>query len=372
MSRINKKLEEWTSQGLISQTQQESIISYEGALPQTNWTMIGVIILAVGTVCLGVISLIAYNWHMIPNAIKLGVGFAILFMTGAAIVRSKDGHSLVIKDGLIAFFILFCFAMIGLIAQIYNLKGEEYQTGLLWSAMTVILVSTASHFLLPYFWSGIFTLSLMVGCWSWQPLKYALNAHYLFFVFLVGSLCFILRSFAKRSALYMAFQNFVIFFSIAAAFILSIDSNSSYLAKESFGKIFPHFGLGLLMISFLFFDKSIKRIYKSMGAFIICLLLLGTWLENGIAHIPTLQSVLGILCFAAWAIVFFAANQRKMYHLMFVLIAVKIFEIFVREADSLVTTGIGLIIAGSIVMLAAYGWNRKKALIESRLQEFIQ
>lgn len=372
MSQINKKLESWASQGLISKTQYDSILSYESSLPKTNWTMMGVILLAIGTISLGIISLIAYNWHLIPNAVKLSTGFAILFATGFAITRSRARHSLVIKDGLIAFFILFCFAMIGLIAQIYNVKGDDYQTGLLWSAMTVALVSTASHFLISYLWTSVFTVSLMAAFWSYPPLKDSLSAPFLAFVLLSGLLCLITRPLFGKSHLYTAYKNTVVFFWILAALIFSLGASNAPNSSDGIHKILPHLGLALLLVLVLFFSKPIRRIYKQMGSLILVLLLLGTSTELGILPFPILASIFSIISFMAWAIVFFAADYKRMYHLMFVLTAVKIFEIFVREAESLLATGLGLILAGSIVMLAVYGWNRKKDVLERRLQEFIQ
>ncbi|WP_413585269.1 DUF2157 domain-containing protein [Bdellovibrio sp. HCB274] len=373
MSRLNKKLESWASQGLITQVQANSIAAYEDSLPRTNWTMIGVSLLAIGTVCLGIISLIAYNWHLISDAIKLTAGFSILFVTAGFIVRSSTkNYSKLVHDGLVAFFILFCFAMIGLIAQIYNLKGDDYKTGLLWSAMTLLVVSSASHFLIPYFWTSIFMLSLAVGCWQWPPLKESLDSRFSLFLFLSGFLAVVLRSFFRGALLQKSIEGVVLFLFVFASFIMSYGVFGEYNATITLAKIWPHFLLVALIAFTMHFEPSIKRSHKTMGLLILSILAFNTWLEIYSPGMRTLQAVMGIICFVAWAIIFFAADQRKLYHLMFVLTAIKIFEIFVREANSLISAGVGLISAGAIVMLTAYAWNSKKDILERRLQEYIK
>lgn len=371
MRGINNKLSEWKTKGLISEDQVNAIHLYEKSLPKINWTQIGFLIMGVGTVALGVVALIGYNWHLIPISVKLTVGFTILFALAYFIYSPKSRTSIALQNGLISFFCLYCFAMIGLIAQIYNLSGPGYQTGLFWSAITLLVVTCASHIIVPAFWTMIFTLSLLWGCYEWAPLKENLVTHFNFFLLLFLVLTLTTRKFFKDTLLQNCLEYTAIAFWVFGILSASLSFGANYKPNVSFTAIVPHLVLSLIALA-LVQVSALRKIVKSMFSLIIIVIAISSYLDFQIIRMDTTLSLLGILGLLAWAIAFYAEDWRKMFNLMMVFIAFKVFEIFVQNSSGLLATGLGLSAAGALVLFGVYAWNKKKDILEARLQELIK
>jgi len=86
---------------------------------------------------LGFISLVAANWKMIPDFLKLVVDFGIL--TGAVVLanRFSKNQQPLWFEGTLVFILFFTLASMGLVSQIYHLSGPLYQSILLWAFLTV-------------------------------------------------------------------------------------------------------------------------------------------------------------------------------------------------------------------------------------------
>ncbi|KYG65555.1 hypothetical protein AZI86_00295 [Bdellovibrio bacteriovorus] len=368
---MQSKLTEWQTQGLISQEQVDAIHRYEESLPRINWTQIGFLIMGVGTVALGLVALIGYNWHLIPNAAKLSVGFAILFGLAYLIYSPQGRTSVALQNGLISFFGLYCFAMIGLIAQIYNLSGPGYQTGLFWSAITLLIVTCASHIIVPAFWTLVFTTSLLWGCYEWPPVKENLVTHFNFFLIFLLVITLTSRKFFKDTGLQNCLEYSTLVFWVFGILAASLSFGANYKPGVSFTAIIPHLILSLVALTLVQLS-ILKKIVKTMFSIIIILMAICSYLDFQVIRMDTVLALLGILGLLAGAIAFYAEGWRKMFNLMMVFIAFKIFEIFVQNSTGLLATGLGLSAAGALVLFGVYAWNKNKVVLESRLQELIK
>src|SRR5262249_34701625 len=108
--------------------------------PSAHW-MWGIAAVGIFSVLGGVISLIAANWNEIPDALKLAVGFALLISSawGARVLAKRDNTwpsdlLLLAHQGLVL-------AMIGLVAQIYDLSGAPWRP----LALTAAFAALAAH-----------------------------------------------------------------------------------------------------------------------------------------------------------------------------------------------------------------------------------
>ena len=82
MMNIEKKLDVWTKEKLITGAQKKAVLEYEERLKSRSLLYT---LLFLGGFCfgLGIISLIAYNWQDISPAAKLVIYFVMLAATGA-------------------------------------------------------------------------------------------------------------------------------------------------------------------------------------------------------------------------------------------------------------------------------------------------
>ena len=128
---IQNKTKRWLKEGLITEEQKVAILQYEkSSKPHLSYSLYGFLVVAVVSASLGLIALIAANWRIIPSFVKLTLYFVSLGgLSFYAIKTYKISHkSQFWFEGLLLFFMLFCLAGIGLIAQIYNIKGEAHHT----------------------------------------------------------------------------------------------------------------------------------------------------------------------------------------------------------------------------------------------------
>lgn len=85
---IEKKLDVWTKEKLITGAQKKAVLEYEERLKSRSLLYT---LLFLGGFCfgLGIISLIAYNWQDISPAAKLVIYFVMLAATGGAAVSAS-------------------------------------------------------------------------------------------------------------------------------------------------------------------------------------------------------------------------------------------------------------------------------------------
>ncbi|MEZ5450857.1 MAG: DUF2157 domain-containing protein, partial [Thiolinea sp.] len=110
INNLGKKLNSWLDQGLITEQQYEAIRAFEqgeGSSNQ-NWWLYSLLILGCSIIGLGIISLIAANWAVIPDGIKLGTAFSLLGLLALMIFWQAQKPDSPWRDALISGFIILC------------------------------------------------------------------------------------------------------------------------------------------------------------------------------------------------------------------------------------------------------------------------
>lgn len=153
-----KQLNKLVQAGIITAAQRDQILIFD----QTNHT--GFIsrllsLLAVFTIGIGIISIIASNWQNISDNLKLFVMFALLISSGLATSywhnNTKDEYA---ERMLIAIFMLIG-AAIGLIIQIFQLSGGKWYSVLfIWCATSLPLLFVARKSYFSCFWTPVFLM----------------------------------------------------------------------------------------------------------------------------------------------------------------------------------------------------------------------
>ena len=149
---LDKKLNLWVENKLITVEQANSIKKYELADNKSQWVHIVLFFLGVLICSIGVISVISANWDKITASTKLFTNFAILVGLGGLTYRSYQKGSNVLFEASLLGLAFFCLASIGLISQIYHTGGEFYQAILVWTTITSGLMLCSNKKLLPTIW----------------------------------------------------------------------------------------------------------------------------------------------------------------------------------------------------------------------------
>ena len=144
--RLEKKLARWEEAGLIEAAQRERILAWERARVRSrseSWTQVGVIALGAGISGLGVISLVAANWERIPDLAKVAGCLLLTAAIGAAAWEANRRGAGRWRDGALVLFQLAVAADIGVLGQVYHLRGTLQDAFTLWA----VLVAPATHLL---------------------------------------------------------------------------------------------------------------------------------------------------------------------------------------------------------------------------------
>lgn len=371
MSKLINQLHNWQTQGLISEKQLHDILAYEKSRPQTSWGLMGLMTLGVSVIVLGLIAIVASNWDHISDLVKLVSAFTILICNAGLIYHYRDHQSTLVKDGLRTFFCLFIFAVIGLVAQIYNLTGDGYQTGLLWSGLTFLLITEIKNIIPTILWTVIFFLSLLVGLS--ELTFWSSNAGLSFFMLTITAMTLLARVFISKTSLCKALQIVTLGSWIFALTIFNLAWITSHSQDASpVINFIPHFGLSLLVASLIWFSQGLYALERKL---FISALAIANFLFTfswSIGNFYILFVLAEVLCLISFGCSFLIRKNSRLFNLILILIGAKFLEIYVKEFTGLLETGFGLIITGLLIMFIVYLWNKKRQQIESRLQEVLQ
>ncbi len=311
MSRLNNKLNLWEQHQLIAPEQKQLILDFENSHKKPH-LLYAVLILGVFVTALGIISLIAANWDAISDVIKLTVDFLLLIALAAYIYFAAKHKKTFHKEaGLFALFLM-TGASIGLISQIFQTNGTFENAAIMWGLFTASLLFVSDKKLLPLFW-----VPLMV---------YGLCFRHEFFEAIEDIIAFIRSHISEEPAVCGAI--FILFFSgLTYAF--------NYL-NHSLGGKYPIF--------------AVLRGYSEFGIYSFAVI--GLFFGRSIS-IPSI--CVSIVTFAAATWVYYRQNASRMLNFNIAMIGVCFFIAYVRIFKDLLTTGIGLIISGIIIIALVWG-----------------
>ena len=143
--RLERRLARWEAAGLIEPAQRERILAWERARRgrSASWVQVGVIALGAGISGLGIVSLVAANWERIPDLAKVAGSLLLTAAIGAAAWEAGRRGAGRWRDGALVLFQVAVAADIGVLGQVYHLRGTLADALALWA----VLVAPATHLL---------------------------------------------------------------------------------------------------------------------------------------------------------------------------------------------------------------------------------
>ena len=362
------KTKDLVQQGIISQAQADQIEQYENSIAsaKNSWWIVGFYILGALIISLGLISLIAANWSNIPANMKLLSNFIILSVLALYIFKAFEEQNIIKFDILILTLILFCMASIGLISQIYNLRGQLYEPLLFWSAITFLIVTrTQRHFTWLIWLSALFfgTLSLLYNKYAWifENVQNApLNITYLF-----AFLMFVNRQLSGNPGLKAALRDWGIFSLIFT--VIAIESMTNFGTSFSLPENIVHKAIVVdlpTITTFILAMLSVwnaeffNRIQKHIAYAIIVLLLISNILASTLHLSNFIPAIFTLATFAVCAILAASMHLNRVFNLFLVCIGIRCVILYFQALGGLAATGAGLMIAGIIIIYLAVMWHR--------------
>ncbi len=314
--KVIKKLNEWANANLISPELKNQIIEYEKQKQENDKTIL-YSFMGIGAfaISIGIISLIAYNWHEIGQYFKLLFGTGFLFIFAFVHIKIKQKNSFAGEFFLIALF-LGLLGYIGLIGQVYNLSSEAHLGFLFWGIISFPLIFLARTRFIPMIWFINFyiTACIEMDYFSWI--------------------------FDKD------IKAISIFIVIIAILLMFWNGGKKLLQKyDIVEKSFSVTTLGLII-----FTSWSMDIYLNNFWFMVAnILFMGIWAVYGLAN-----------------------ESKAMFSFFITAIIIRIIIFYVAFIDSLLEGGIALIISGIILTVLINYWHKNKTVFKAKVREMLQ
>lgn len=375
---LRQRLDRWVDHGLLDRPQADAILAFEGRQrhPSAMHAIAGLGGLAIAV---GLVSIVASNWDVIPGAVKIGIDLALVGGLGLWLRRVypvEGGHGerpswlpetlIVVMYGLVL-------ASIGLIGQVYQLGGETHVALATWTLLTALLVTRGHHGLLATVWAiGLVTTS---GTWlAWladrgdgfvETLALALVYWIPLASLLAGRWSWLRR---VRPAFASVFQALG-WAGLVGCGMLGTFAFYERTYDEDWIGIWPGLAGSVAATGWLWHRTSSAARHAIGGLLGACLVL---------SHIPLLVSpgdldvVAAISFVGLWGLVALVAHrtgQLRLLNLATAVIGIRIVVVYFEVFGSLLDTGLGLVTGGLLTLGLVWIWARKRKDFAADVEE---
>lgn len=387
MAKKSRALADWQNAGLISPEQVLAIEAFENSRRKSLFGR-GLTGLSIFAILVGVISIIASNWHAIPGEVKIATHVLINVFVAWLSWHGYSRNKPLVREGAALGFFGLTLTLIILIGQVYQLEGSPTP------AITLCLIVTLPYMLLmgqgrmtaiPFVFSLLVALflnlstyldrfsdsaqiALVISVSGLTPLVFlatgasqwvrARKPEWADVILKVGLvLCAVQASLATlfwgyfhiyddmihSDASYMVF--------VYSSFVVMVAGLSALYTFWLSGKGFPD-------------NRSVRyAIYFAAASLVI-------------SHVPQILpqinfSVLGAVTFIAyWVFVAWCAQSVGMMSVVSIaifLVAIRIFGLYVELFGSLMATGFGLILGGLVMLFLIWAARRVNAYMKIKV-----
>ena len=373
----HKKLEEWVSAGLMTEGQSDAIHAYETAKKRGGFgrNLVGLSLFAI---LIGVLSIIASNWNVIPGGIKIGVHVLLNLSIGLATLQADRMGKELWREGLAFAFFGLTLTLIILIGQVFQLEGSHAGALLLWMIITLpfmLVFSQTRLTAVPWMIAFLGTLYMNAAHYledlsmGWQNVFYHGIAVLLPLAMMADGSSGLFRKIKPVWAdIFVKTGCVLLVISVTVTTIFWGEMfgarywTSMHEFKRDYGLQFWVYGVAFAGIGI---HALIKNFYRDdpvmkAGALFAAVSVL-------ICALPYLvpsgdNSVLKAIVFIAYWIFIGWLGQglgrMRLVSLAITLIAIRIFAIYVELFGSLMDTGIGLIVGGIVMLCLIAGARR--------------
>src|SRR5688572_47628 len=159
---LEQKLERWKEARLVSTEQAERILAFEKQRerPTLLYAVAGLAGLAVA---IGLVSIVAANWDLIPGRMKLALDAVVVIGLGQALVHLGTGPPAWLEEAARVAYYGLVLASIALVGQVYQLGGNAAQALLAWSVLTFPLMALGRSARVGFLWLVGLQVTYFVG-----------------------------------------------------------------------------------------------------------------------------------------------------------------------------------------------------------------
>ncbi|WP_373491260.1 DUF2157 domain-containing protein [Parasphingorhabdus sp.] len=375
----DRKIRNWLDAGLIDADTALRLREYEAdqSRPLGLWALIGLGALAIG---LGIISLVAANWDDIPGMIRLTV-HGILITAVAAVIfllQPRNGFlGLYLKDVLLFILAFLGATFLGHLGQVYQTSSPLWQPLATWLLLfSPLLLLAGRGWLISLLWvAGL--LGTAIAYWSWYTQQSSeLPSLYIAVITSVPVFALLAGVFARTISSRQLFWKQVGQFALAS-FVAGVTLKliaDGLMTGGLFGSEAAVITLATIQLAL--WGAAALLIYAfhrtAAGIGMAAILLAAATINSASSALPSTEPVISAIWFMAfWAAIGWSANQagwRNIFQMVVAVIALRLIILSFELASDLLSSGLGLILAGVItIAIAVVAYRFSKAFAPARM-----
>lgn len=366
---LDQQLKRWKSADLITGDQADRILAFEKHRPRPGFAF-AMTLLAGFAVALGLVSIVAANWALMPGRMKLAVDLLAVIGIGqaAVVARSRSGGWL--GDAIVLVFHGLVLASIALVGQVYQLGGELWQALLLWSVLTLPLMALGRSPWLGFAWLVGLTVTYFVGLGHIadggpRRADHALAAVYWapLASLAIGRVGWMRR---LRPGYALVFRGTGWTLLVAMATVASFAFYDG-LAR---GERTPWAVVGVSLVATLALCFSTRptpagRARRLLLAVAFAASHLPLFMPHGKWPLAAALSFMVVFAVVAW--VAHRKGLPKLLHLATAVIGVRLLAVYFEVFGTLLDTGLGLVLGGLLTLAVTWFWARKRREFDREL-----
>jgi len=367
---LDQQLKRWRSAELITSVQAERIVAFEKRRPRPGFAW-AVVALAGLAVALGVVSIVAANWDLVPGRMKLALDLLAVVGLGQAVVQARTASSSRwLGDVTQLIFYGLVLASIALVGQVYQLGGQLWQAMLLWSVLTLPLMALGSSPLLGLCWLAGLCVTYLIGLselaeGSSERADHALAAVYWapLVALAVGRAAWLRR---LRPGYALVFRG------AGWSMLVTMASVASFAYYDALarGERTPWAVVGVSLLAtgascFSTRPTPAGRARRLLLALVFAGCHLPLFMPHGKWPVAAALSVIALFAGVAW--VAHRKGMSKLLHLATAVIGVRLLTIYFEVFGTLLDTGVGLVVGGLLTLVITWFWARKRREFDREL-----
>lgn len=355
---LSRRLRKWVDAGLITEEAALRIEEHEGRAASTNVTYAALGIGALAIV-VGIISIIAANWYLIPSWVKLTSNISWLISLASALGWTTRNKKSFAREVLALVYFGSILGSIALVGQIYHLDSHPFNALSLWMVLgsPLILLYCESRYAAWLFASCAVVWSIQGQSWISKEFYQAKEIPFFLYLWLYLALAFqFLR--LKNEYFSEAFIRIGTLFTTVLVLVsgsLFWRDTNTHLELSS---LIINFVLSLILVVLVRIKAGnhLAGIVAGAAAFALLPLMFphgDLKIAGALFYIALMISV------AHYGI---THQIKNIFEAACVLIALRIVVIYFEVFGTLLQTGMGLITSGIFIILVVWLWKSKRGV----------
>lgn len=374
---LEKYLERWVNDGLLSTEQAKKIVLYENRRGESSWAFRGLLILGISIIGLGVISLVAANWIHLSDLNKLAANLLVLTCAASWIYHIQSEANTIKFEVSVLFYMSLCLASIGLHSQIFHLEGELINAILLWSFITLPVALLSQQLPVALTWTGGFlgaTLlslpesELIVKFFSSDLWALGMTIPLLFTLLTLMS-----QKLIYRSNFTSALRYWTVIVGIGA--IAGAELASTVPIEKKLNNL-SAFIPGYLIAGFISFTILYYKSYSALQR-VLLMVLLTLFMLN--FHLPILgvfpdifHAAVTIVLLGLLGILLASLKERAIFTKVMWFVGLRFLILYFQALGGLATSGIGMIFSGVLVIVMVKIWIKHQDTITNKIENWVR